>query len=56
MQRKLMSLPAAMILIILASAFLLQAEDKDTNFLGKFLFGYRIVDTSGTFEKYKEDD
>jgi hypothetical protein len=50
-----MSLPAAMILTILASAFLLQAEDKDTNFLGKFLFGYRIVDTSGTFEKYKED-
>lgn len=38
-----------------STSFSLQAEDTDDSFYGKFLFGYRFVDTSGTAEKYKED-
>jgi hypothetical protein len=40
---------------VLSASFSLRAEDTDDSFYGKFLFGYRFVDTSGTIEKYKED-
>lgn len=48
----------ALLLIILASFFVLPVsafQDTNDDFYGKFLFGYRYVDTRGTLTKYKED-
>lgn len=41
--------------LILASGISLPAEEEDQNFTGSFMFGYRMVDTGGTYEKYRED-
>lgn len=41
--------------LLLFMGLSLQAEEKDQNFTGSFMFGYRMVDTGGTYEKYRED-
>lgn len=45
------------VVVLCASALVssLQADDNGTTVRGNFLFGYRMVDTSGMLEKYKED-
>jgi len=40
---------------VLSMALFLSAEDGAKNFKGDLKFGYRFVDTSGAFTKYKED-
>lgn len=46
-----------MSIFVFSVAFSLHAEDKDETFYGNFMFGYRMVDTSGRGAdfKYKED-
>lgn len=55
MRKKNILLPFIVFGFVLSLTISLQAEDEENTFYGKFLFGYRFVDTSGTFEKYKED-
>jgi len=43
------------ILLIVLAAPALQAQETEKNFTGYFLFGYRLVDTGGAYNKYKED-
>ena len=43
------------ILLIVLAAPALQAQETENNFRGNFLFGYRLVDTGGAYNKYKED-
>jgi hypothetical protein len=40
---------------IFSAASSLEAQNEENDLYGKFLFGYRSVETSGTTEKYKED-
>ena len=55
MRGKKVLLLSVIIGLVFSASFPLRAEDKEDTFYGKFLFGYRFVDTSGTTEKYKED-
>ncbi len=54
---KRISIPfsALLIVLLLSPALTLRAQDKDKNFYGNFMFGYRAVDTSGANDKYRED-
>jgi hypothetical protein len=40
---------------VFSTAVSLHAEDEPKNLQGKLMFGYRFVDTSGAFERYKQD-
>jgi opacity protein-like surface antigen len=40
---------------VFSTAMSLQAQEQSKNLYGKFLFGYRFVDTTGTVERYKQD-
>ncbi|MFQ6108162.1 MAG: MtrB/PioB family outer membrane beta-barrel protein [Candidatus Aminicenantales bacterium] len=55
MRRKKVLLPIVVFGFVFSLAFSLLAEEEESPFYGRFLFGYRFVDTSGTIEKYKED-
>ncbi len=54
MRKKSYILPIVSVLL-LSQPFLFCAEESDESFTGNFLLGYRMVDTSGTLYKYKED-
>ena len=55
MRRKKIYLPFILFFFAFSLSLFLQAEDNDKTFYGNFMFGYRIVDTSGADFKYKED-
>ena len=55
MRRKKILLPVTLFIFVFSLTFSLHAEDKDKTFYGNFMFGYRMVDTSGADFKYKED-
>lgn len=55
MRRKKILLPVILSVFVFSLALSLQAENKEKNFYGNFMFGYRFVDTSGAHFKYKED-
>ena len=58
MQRKKIFIPTLLIGLVFSMAFSLLAEEKEDTkktLYGNFLFGYRMVDTSGSPYKYKED-
>ena len=48
---------AVLVVCLVVSGSLRAGEDKkdDDHFYGSFMMGYRLVDTDGTFTKYKED-
>ncbi len=51
-------IPAVFLVLVLAQAPGLAAQDKDSNFSGSFQFGYRAVDTNENapgYNKYKEN-
>jgi len=54
MRRKII-LPFLLVGFVFSFTFSLQAEEKNKTIYGKFLFGYRFVETSGADFKYKED-
>ncbi|MFC2169575.1 MtrB/PioB family outer membrane beta-barrel protein, partial [Acidobacteriota bacterium] len=55
MRSKKILITAILIAFTLPLTFSLYAEESDQSFSGTFRIGYRLVDTSGTYEKYKED-
>lgn len=55
MRRKKIYSPFILFFFAFSLSLFLQAEDNDKTFYGNFMFGYRIVDTSGADFKYKED-
>ncbi len=52
--RKKILLTITLFLFVFPLAISLQAQDNKT-FYGSFMFGYRLVDNTGTVSKYKED-
>lgn len=55
MRNKKIVLALTLTALVFSSALSLQAQEQSKNLYGKFLFGYRFVDTSGTLERYKQD-
>jgi len=55
MHRKKTIIPLLVVGFIFSMAFSLLPEDKEKIWYGNFLIGYRMVDTSGSPFKYKED-
>lgn len=55
MRDKKIILALTLTVLVFSSALSLQAQEQTKNLYGKFLFGYRFVDTSGTLERYKQD-
>jgi hypothetical protein len=54
MKRTSILLSALLAALVFSQALALQAQDKEKNFYGNFTFGYRAVDTSGAYDKYRE--
>lgn len=54
MKKTILPISALLAALIFSQAIVLRAQDKETNFYGNFMFGYRTVDTSGAYDKYKE--
>lgn len=48
-------MPVLLVVFIFSMTFSLSAEDGTKKFKGDLKFGYRFVDTSGAYTKYKED-
>jgi opacity protein-like surface antigen len=55
MKNKKIILALTLTVLVFSAALSLQAQEQSKNLYGKFLFGYRFVDTSGTVERYKQD-
>ena len=55
MRNKRIFLALTLTVFVFSAALSLQAQEQSKNLYGKFLFGYRFVDTSGTVERYKQD-
>lgn len=55
MKNKRIFLALTLTAFVFSAALSLQAQEQSKNLYGKFLFGYRFVDTSGTVERYKQD-
>lgn len=55
MRRSKISLTVISLVFVFSLAFSLQAQDDAGKFSGKFMLGYRFVDTDGSINKYKED-
>ena len=58
MRNKKIIIPTLVIGLVFSLAFSLLAEEKEDikkTLYGNFMFGYRMVDTSGSPYKYKED-
>ena len=55
MRKTKILLPILLLGFILSMTFSLSAEDGAKKFKGDLKFGYRFVDTSGAYTKYKED-
>jgi hypothetical protein len=55
MRNKKILLTLTLAVLMCSVALSLQAQEQPKNLYGKFLFGYRFVDTSGTAERYKQD-
>ncbi len=47
MRRKKIYLPVILFFFAFSLSLSLQAEDEDKTFYGNFMFGYRMVDTTG---------
>jgi len=45
---------SALLAVLVLFAPVLRAQEREKNFTGQFSFGYRAVDTSGAYEKYRE--
>ena len=54
MKRTTILVSALLAVLVFSQALALQAQDKEKNFYGNFTFGYRAVDTSGAYDKYRE--
>lgn len=54
MKTKTLWISALLAVLVFSSSLALQAQDAEKNFSGNFSFGYRAVDTSGAYEKYRE--
>ena len=54
MRTKTILISALLAVLVFSQAQALRAQEKEKNFYGNFSFGYRAVDTSGAYEKYKE--
>jgi hypothetical protein len=54
MRTKTLLISALLAVLVFSQALALQAQEKEKNFTGNFSFGYRAVDTSGAYEKYRE--
>jgi hypothetical protein len=54
MRKTTIPISGLLVALIFCHAIVLRAQDKETNFYGNFSFGYRTVDTSGAYDKYKE--
>lgn len=55
MRNKKIYLALTLTVLVFSAALSLQAQEQSKNLYGKFMFGYRFVDTSGTVERYKQD-
>ncbi|MGD8538411.1 MAG: hypothetical protein PVI66_06820, partial [Candidatus Aminicenantes bacterium] len=55
MRRTKAILPVLLLGFILSMTFSFSADDGAKKFKGDLKFGYRFVDTSGAYTKYKED-
>lgn len=55
MRNKKILLSLALTVLVFSAALSLQAQEQPKNLYGKFMFGYRFVDTSGAAERYKQD-
>ena len=55
MRRKKILLPLILGIFVFSSVFALQAQEEKKTFTGSVLLGYRAVDTSGAFTRYKQD-
>jgi hypothetical protein len=55
MRKKIILLPVLLLGFILTISFSLTAQEETKIFTGNLKFGYRFVDTSGAYTKYKED-
>jgi len=54
MRKTLPSLVVLLIVVVFCQSLAVYAQDKEKNFYGNFSFGYRAVDTSGAYDKYRE--
>jgi opacity protein-like surface antigen len=55
MKNKKIFIALTLTVFVFSAALSLQAQEQSRNLYGKFLLGYRFVDTSGTAERYKQD-
>jgi hypothetical protein len=55
MRKKRIFLALILTAFALSTALAVQAQEQSKNLYGKFMFGYRFVDKSGTVERYKQD-
>jgi hypothetical protein len=55
MRKKRIVFALALTAFVLSTALAVQAQEQPKTLKGKFMFGYRFVDTSGTVERYKQD-
>jgi hypothetical protein len=55
MRRTKLILPVLLLAFVLSMTFSLSAQEEAKKFKGDLKFGYRFVDTSGAYTKYKED-
>lgn len=55
MRKKRIFFALTLMVCMLCMTVAMQAQEQTNNLKGKFLFGYRFVDTSGTVERYKQD-
>jgi hypothetical protein len=55
MRNKKTILTLTLMVLVFSSALSLHAQEQSKYLYGKFMFGYRFVDTSGTLERYKQD-
>ena len=55
MRNKKIFLALTLTVLVFSAALSLQAQEQSKNLYGKFMFGYRFVDTSGTVERFKQD-
>jgi hypothetical protein len=55
MRNKKIFLALTLTVLVFSAALSLQAQEQSKDLFGKFMIGYRFVDTNGTVERYKQD-
>ena len=55
MRNKKILLVLTLTILVFSATLSLQAQEESKNLYGKFMFGYRYVDTNGAAERYQQD-